>query len=67
MRVFTVFYDYKNDDTKINWNEDFFENAYGITKLDVLGDIRGMVEKKYSEIYEIEYPEIFNSRTGNTK
>ena len=53
-RMFSSFWNFNNDDTTIKFS-DYFDELSAINQLDILKDAIGILNKKYEEIYDIEY------------
>jgi hypothetical protein len=52
--MFSSFWNSNSDDTTIKFSE-YFDELDAINQLDILKDAIGMLNKKYEEIYDIEY------------
>ena len=62
-RMFSSFWNSNSDDTTIKFNE-YFDELDAINQLDILKDAIGMLNKKYEEIYDIEYATEEDKRRG---
>jgi hypothetical protein len=62
-RMFSSFWNSNSDDTTIKFSE-YFDELDAINQLDILKDAIGMLNKKYEEIYDIEYATEEDKRRG---